>query len=162
VPALGYLDKFEEILDKSRNGSITSVEYAIAQNQDLAELRRYEQARDLSVTLLKQWLVQYKFKDWNFHRSVGPKNGRPVTDIEKDDRAAEIAKQLGDNKLWHSHGRRIGIDTLRDKLKLEIEDYSSNDGLREGINDYHDLIIDYMRRQNWGTFINGTNMEESV
>lgn len=68
VPALGYLDKFEEILEKARNNTITNVEYAIAQNQDMAELRRYEQARDLSVTLLKQWLCKFKFKDWTVHR----------------------------------------------------------------------------------------------
>lgn len=162
VPALGYLDKFEEILENARKGSITNVEYAIAQNQDLAELRRYEQARDLSVTLLKQWLTQYKFKDWTTHRSEGANKGNPVTNAEKEARADEIAKQLGDNKLWHSHGRRIGIDTLRNKLKLEIEDYSTTDELREKINDYHDLITDYMKRQNWSTFINATNIEESV
>lgn len=160
VPALGYLDKFEEILENSRNGSITGVEFAIAQNQDLAELSRYEQARDLSVTLLKQWLKEYKFKDWTTHRSMGVNHGNLVTEAEKDARADEIAKQLGDNKQWHSHGRRIGIDTLRNKLRLEIDDYSSKADLREKINDYHDLITDYMKRQNWSTFINATNMEE--
>lgn len=162
VPALGYLDKFEEILENARAGTITNVEYAIAQTQDLAELRRYEQARDLSVTLLKQWLTQYKFKDWETHRSDEAYKGNPVSAAEKEARADEIAKQLGDNKLWHSHGRRIGIDTLRNKLRLEIEDYSATDELREKINDYHDLIADYMKRQKWSTFINVTNMEESV
>lgn len=162
VPALGYLDKFEEILENARKGTITNVEYAIAQNQDLAELSRYEQALDLSVSLLKQWLKDYKFKDWITHRSPGPNNGNLVNDDEKDARANEIAKQLGDNKLWHSHGRRIGIDTLRSKLRLEIEDYSSINDLREKINDYHDLIVDYMKRQNWSTFINATNIEEST
>jgi hypothetical protein len=159
VPALGYLDKFAEILEKANNGTITSVEYAIAQNQDMAELRRYEQARDLSVTLLKEWLIIYKFKNWSVHESAGPKNGQPVTPEEKEARANEIARQLGDNKLWHSHGRRIGIDTLRDKLKLKIDDYSTEDDLREKINDYHDLITDYMTRQKWSIFINTTNEE---
>ncbi len=162
VPALGYLDKFEDILTKAKDGTITNVEYAIAQNQDMAELRRYEQARDLSVTLLKQWLTTYKFKDWLTHRSAGANQGMGVTQAEKENRADEIAKQLGDNKLWHSHGRRIGVETLRNKLRLEIDDYSSVDELREKINDYHDLINDYMRRQNWTIFINATNMEESI
>lgn len=31
---------------------------------DLAELHQFELARDLSITLLKQWLTTYKFKDW--------------------------------------------------------------------------------------------------
>jgi hypothetical protein len=159
VPALGYLDKFEQILAKAAAGTLTNVEYAIAQNQDMAELRRYEQARDLSVTLLKEWLTKYKFKDWVQHRSVGPKQGQPVTQAEKEERANEIAMQLGDNKLWHSHARRIGINTLRNKLRLEIDDYSQIDDLREKINNYHDLITDYMRSQNWSIFINATTME---
>ena len=159
VPALGYLDKFEEILNKAKDGTITSVEYAIAQSQDMAELRRYEQARDLSVTLLKKWLTDYKFKDWTTHRSVGENQGKTVSLIEKEVRADEIAKHLGNNKLWHSHGRRIGIDTLRNNLRLEIDDYSNDVVLREKINDYHDLITDYMRRQRWEIYINATNTE---
>ena len=162
VPALGYLDKFEEILQNARNGTITNVEYAIAQSQDMAELRRYEQARDLSVTLLKKWLIDFKFKDWTIHRSSGENLGKPVTHVEKEARADEIARQLGDNKLWHSHGRRIGIDTLRNQLRLEIDDYSDESTLREKINDYHDLITDYMKRQNWPIYINATNLEEAT
>ncbi len=159
VPALGYLDKFEEILERARNGTITNVEYAIAQNQDMAELRRYEQAKELSITLLKAWLIKYKFRNWLVHESLGAKHGQAVTEQEKADRANEIARQLGDNKLWHSHGRRIGINTLRDNLRLKIDDYSVENDLREKINDYHDLISDYMLRQKWSIFINTTESE---
>lgn len=153
VPALGYLDKFEEILEKSAKGVLTPVEYAIAQNQDLAELRRYEQARDLSVNLLKGWLVTYKFKSWKSHRTNSKKLGQPVTDLEKHQRAEEIAQMLGDNKQWHSHGRRIGINTLTHKLRLEIEDYTNDSSLRAKISDYHGLIIDYMQRQSFPIYI---------
>ena len=31
---------------------------------DLAEMHQFEMARDLSISLLKQWLATYKFKDW--------------------------------------------------------------------------------------------------
>ncbi len=151
VPALGYLDKFEEILQKSRENTITSVEYAIAQSQDMALLRRYEQARDLSVSLLKEWLVQYKFKSWQRHSS----NGELVTPREKEERAHQIAAQLGDNKVWHSHGRMIGIEVLQDKLKLAIDDYSDNVQLRKDINQYHDLVADYVSQKQWSIFIDG-------
>ena len=87
VPALGYLDKFNEILEKSKQNELSPVEFAIAQNQDMALLRRYEQARDLSVSLLKQWLVMYKFKDWKKHRSSGPKHGNDVTHEEKEEKS---------------------------------------------------------------------------
>ena len=157
VLALGYLDKFEEILQKSRDGSLTGVEFSIAQNQDLAELRRYEQARDLSVSLLKTWLIEYKFRPWVTHRTDQTKSGQLVTTEEKEQRAAEIAQMLGSNREWHSHGRRIGINTLTKRLRLEIEDYSADSDLRNKINEYHDLITDYMNRQNYPMFIDVSN-----
>lgn len=151
VPALGYLDKFEEILQKSREGTLTNVEFAIAQSQDMAVLRRYEQARDLSVSLLKTWLVEYKFKSWNTHGATGT----AVLQAEKESRAQDIAAQLGDNKVWHSHGRMIGIEVLQNKLGLEIDDYSSDVALRTDINQYHDLMADYVSQKQWPVFVDG-------
>lgn len=155
VPALGYLDKFSEFVDKSKRNELSSVEFAIAQNQDLALLRRYEQSRDLSVSLLKQWLVQYKFKSWTHHRTCVNRMGQEVTHEEKQERAEEIARQLGDNGIWHSHGRMIGIETLQTKLRLEIEDFTDDRDLREIVNSYHDVIADYVQRQNWALFVDG-------
>lgn len=146
VPALAYLDKVEQLLEKARDGSLTEAEFLILQGQDLATLGRYEQARDLTVTLLKQWLTQYKFSTWVTHQSDPDKRDQPVTDEEKQERAEEIARLLGDNKLWHSHGRMIGINTIRDKLRLKVEDYSDDENLRGMIRSYNDLIIEYILR----------------
>jgi hypothetical protein len=107
-PALGYLDKVDAMIAKAANGQLTNAEFLILQSQDLALLARYEQARDLTITLLKKWLVEYKFRDWTGHGTNSAKKGQKVTDQEKQERAEEIAKKLGDNKLWHSHGRMIG------------------------------------------------------
>lgn len=145
VPALGYLDMFERLVQKSRDGTISSAEFSMLQNSDLAELRRYEQARDLSVTLLKDWLVRYKFKNWTEHRTDPEKRGEPVTKGEKQQRAEEIAEALGNNSLWHSHGRMIGIKTLVNMLRLEIDDYTDDNELRMRIMDYHDLLLGYMQ-----------------
>jgi hypothetical protein len=138
VPALGYLDQVEKMIKKSEDGILTDAEFAILQNQDLATLRRYEQARDLSISLLKDWLVRYKFKDWNTHSS----NGKKVTENEKSDRAIEIAKSLSDHKLWHSHGRMISIKTLTNDLRLRVEDYTDDKGLKSVIRQYSDLLLD--------------------
>ena len=46
VPALGYLDKVEEMILKSANGKLTQAELIMLREQDLAMLRRHEQARD--------------------------------------------------------------------------------------------------------------------
>lgn len=146
VPALGYLDQVEKMIEKSSRGELTDAELIILQNQDLALLSQFEQAKNLTITLLKKWLVEYKFKDWTAHQSSPDKIGQPVTLQEKEQRASEIATMLANNKLWHSHGRRIGAATLTKLIRLKIEDYSTNDSLREKIRAYNDFLTDYIAR----------------
>lgn len=147
VPALGYLDKCNELIDKSTDGkTLSNAELVMLNSLDLASLRAYEQARDLSVSLLKKWLVDYKFKDWIVHRSDPDKNGQDVTVLEKQERASEIAEKLSDNNRWHSHGRMIGIQTLINELRLEIDDYTDNTDLRTSINSLHDFCNDYIHK----------------
>ncbi|MFN8361691.1 MAG: ATP-dependent Clp protease proteolytic subunit [Candidatus Kapaibacterium sp.] len=144
VPALGYLDKVEELIQKSSDNNLTDIELIMLQKLDLAELRQYEMARNLTVELLKVWLVKYKFKDWHTHSSTKKK----VTEQEKKKRAEETARLLSNNKLWHSHGRYIGINTVRDVLKIRIEDYSNDKPKQTLIREYNDLICQYIREKN--------------
>jgi len=145
VPALGYIDKVNELIEKSAQNRMTDAELLMLQRLDLATLRRYEQARDLSVSLLKQWLVKYKFKDWEVHSTTNP--GSAVTSVEKEARAEQIARDLSDNNRWHSHGRMIGINTLTDSLKLKIEDYTGEGTLRQNLRVYSELLAEHVERQ---------------
>ena len=149
VPALGYLDKVESLIEKSRNNNLTDAEYVFIGNVDLAELRSYEMARDLTIALLKEWQVKYKFKDWATHSSTGG----AVTFEEKQERAEDIANKLSNNSIWHSHGRSIGINTLTSVLKLKIEDYSGNTDLRDKIRNYNDLISEHIVRKGMNAFV---------
>lgn len=149
VPALGYLDQVEKLIDKAKKNELTDAEFAILQSQDLAKLTIFEQAKNLTITLLKEWLVKYKFKDWATHSSTS----KPVTSDDKKKRAENVAKLLGDNKLWHSHGRMIGIDKLESILRLKIENYSNNDEMRDLIRSYNDLITEYIMRNNFQYFL---------
>lgn len=146
VPALGYLDKVAEMIAKSADGTISPAEFAMLQAQDLAQLRFYEQAKGLSISLLKQWLTRYKFKDWTVHRTTNP--GQPVTAAEKEARAGEIAELLSNNSHWHSHGRMIGVQTIRDTLRLEIDDFGVDRELRDAVRRYSDTLGDYLARGN--------------
>ena len=146
VPALGYLDQVEKMIAKSAADELTDAELVILQNLDLAMLSRYEQAKNLTVTLLKQWLVDYKFHDWTKHETDPNKLGKPVTQKEKEARAETIAELLSNNKLWHSHGRKIGVKTLQEVLKLKIEDYSEDLTFRNTIRSYTEFITDYITR----------------
>ena len=46
VPALGYIDKVDELIELSRKGTITDAELMMLQRLDLATLKRYEQAKE--------------------------------------------------------------------------------------------------------------------
>lgn len=153
VPALGYLDQVEKLIVKSREGTITDAEFAILQNLDLATLSTYEQAKELSISLTQEWLVRYKFKGWDTHRTDPAKRGQAVTVEEKKTRAREIAELLSNNKKWHSHGRNIGLGTLKDVLGLEIVDYSTDKVLRPLVRQYNDLLIEYIRKENYRVFL---------
>jgi hypothetical protein len=153
VPALGYLDQVEKLIQKSAEGRLSDAELIMLQSQDLAMLSRFEQANNLTITLLKKWLVEYKFKDWQTHQSNPQKLGNPVTLEEKRERAEEIARLLADNKVWHSHGRRIGTLTLQSVLRLRIDDYSNQIDLRNQIRSYNDFLVEYIVRENLPTFL---------
>ncbi len=153
VPALNYLDKVEEFIEKSSKGELTEAEFLMLRELDLAMLKSYEQAKNLTISLLKEWLVKYKFKDWVIHRTNPGKKGKPVTNTEKEERAEEIAKLLNDRGIWHSHGRAIDINCLKDLLRLDIENYSENVVLRDLIREYNDMLTGYILRINVKFFL---------
>jgi len=148
VPAMGYLDKVNSLIEKAQNGTLTQAEFLILKDFDLAELRRYEQARELTIDLLKKWLVQYKFKNWLVHNSTKKR----VTKKEKEKRAEDIAKELGNNARWKSHGRPININELG-TLKLKIDDYSNNLVVRPVIRQYYNLLRDFTMKYKMQLFI---------
>jgi hypothetical protein len=152
IPASGYLDQFKTFVDKSRNGTITPLEFTIAQGQDIALLRTYQQQLELTVTLLKKWLVEYKFKDWVTHATNPTLIGQSVTDQQKVTRAEEIATALGDNSKWHTHGRYINIKTLKDDLRLKIEDYTNTE-LGKRVRTYNDFVLEHIRRNSLSAFL---------
>lgn len=157
VPALGYLDKVNELIEKSANGSMTQAELIMLQKQDLANLRRYEQAKMLTVALLKKWIVKYKFATWAVHNTTPSIKGQKVTLKEKEDRAEEIAHLLSENSEWHSHGRSINIETLKTKLKLIIEDFSNDPDRTNLIRGYNDLVTEYIRKNSMEIFMHSRN-----
>jgi hypothetical protein len=157
VPALGYLDQVDKMIQKSSLGSLTEAELLILQNLDLAMLSLYEQAKNLTITLLKEWLVKYKFCNWTQHKSNPEKLGQPVTIEEKRARAEWIAILLSDNKIWHSHGRKIGVNTLQNDLKLSIEDYSCDTDFRKIIRSYSEFLTDYIHLHGIQSFLHNRN-----
>ena len=154
VPALGYLIQYERMIEKSKKGILTTAELAyFVEKCDPAELYMYEQARQLSITLLKEWLVDYKFKNWIKTETRGKK----VTSAMKKARASAIARILNKTEYWHTHGRGISINVLREKLKLKINDFSKKENLNSKLKDYYNLLTDYMGRRGQMAIIHTRN-----
>lgn len=143
VPALGYLIRYQELLEKANNGKISTAEMEILLSFDQTLLYAYEQARDLSRSLLEDWLAKYKFKDWD----VTETSKRKVTEPHKRKRAKEIADKLNNVKLWNSHGLGISVERLRRELNLRIDDFGVDPDLHGAVRRYHGLMTDFMARR---------------
>jgi len=143
VPALGYLIAYDELVKKSDAGVLTSAELNyLVERFDPAALFSYKQARELTVKLLEEWLVKYKFKNWRVTRS----SKKRVTPTMRKTRATEIAEKLNDPGYWCSHGRGISMDVLVNDLNLVIDDFGKDKALGEQISSYDRLLRDYRRR----------------
>lgn len=150
VPAVGYLEQWERLVDKSNSGDLTSAELAfMVETFDAAELYQFEQARDLSIALLEDWLATYKFKSWTVTQS----SGTPVTEEMRRERAREIATQLNDTSDWHSHSRGISMAVLRDKLNLQIDDIEDTPELHEALSRYLALLFDFRQKMGHDYFV---------
>lgn len=140
IPALGYLIRYNQLLDKANAGKISPAEMAVLLDFDQGELYSYEQARDLSRTLLEEWLAKYKFKDWKKTATRKVK----VTKEMKQARAKEVADKLNNVRKWNSHGIGISMEVLRRDLNLKVDDFSENPDLAASVRCYHKLLTDYM------------------
>jgi hypothetical protein len=140
LPGLGYLKQYERLIEKSADGELTTAELTfLVQRFDPAELYHLEQSKNLSISLLKEWLTRYKFKNWTKTES----RQKLVTQEMREARAKKIADTLNDTERWHSHGRGISIETVRTELELKIEDFGAELELNSRITNYYRLLMDY-------------------
>ena len=130
-----FLEGIENIKRKTaREGRLDPVYLPILYNVSPGEIQHCENAQQFSQKLVAEWLQTYKFKMWNQH-----KNGNPVTDGEKAQRAKEIARTLADSGHWLTHGRSIHIDDLTE-MGLRISNFSADTNLCDAINRYYALL----------------------
>lgn len=143
VPALSYLNQFERLSERARHAELTTAEYALLNKLDLGDLYQFEQARALSNELLVKWLSTYKFKNWHETET----RGNRVTQEMREERATQIAELLNDPERWHSHGRAIDRETLKNEVNLKIDDLEEHESLYRHLRGYFELLEDYVRRE---------------
>ncbi|HVB98242.1 MAG TPA: serine dehydrogenasease [Candidatus Dormibacteraeota bacterium] len=144
IPALGYLEKYDALIQKSKKGKLSTAELTFLVSKfDPAELYYYEQSKKLSDSLLQEWLVKYKFKNWTKTET----RKRNVTLRMKKARAKEIAAKLNDTKKWCSHSRGISLQVLRNDLNLQIEDFGEKSETNKALREYYKLLGDYKEKR---------------
>jgi len=151
VPGIGYLEKYKSLLkviNKATTQNSVRAEIAyLLKKFDPAILFLIEQARDHSVSLLKDWLPRHKFKDWDMKET----SRKEVTQKDKEKRATKIANILVKPARWHSHGRGIGLSELTgEEIKLKIENFGENKELNHMIRNYYELFVDYCGKVGYG------------
>lgn len=119
----------------SEKGNLNMAFIPILQDISPGELQSAQNALDFAKELVQEWLVKYKFKDWNTRSA----SGESVTIEIKQQRAKEIAATLADHSKWLTHGRSIKIQDL-EEMKLKISNYSLNDELADAIRRYYTLL----------------------
>lgn len=130
------LKGFEKIKDEvQRTGALNKAYIPMLQAISPGELEAAGNALALAKQLVEDWLVAYKFQEWNVHTS----NGAAVTDEEKRIRAGEIAGELCEHGKWRSHGRGIMLADL-ETMRLKITDFGEQADLADAIRRYYTLL----------------------
>lgn len=121
VPAQAILTLIDEI--KVRGEALLRVglkpawtDLQILNNMDSKEIGNAMNASNYSIQLVEQYLYNYKFKNWNIHSD----GITPVSDMDKRQRANEIAIMLCDHSKWKNHGHAITREAAWDVCKLKI------------------------------------------
>jgi hypothetical protein len=134
--AHALLEGMEKIKDEvTKTNTLNRAYVPILQNISPGELQHAQNALDFARELVRDWLANYKFKEWKTHTS----NGAPVTELERKTRAKEIADALCDHGKWKSHGRSIKLSDLL-AMKLRVTDYSKQPDLHDAVRRYHTLL----------------------
>jgi hypothetical protein len=142
VTMLGYLAKYDELVGKSREHTLTSAELTyLVKNFDPGKLYQYERAKELAGKLLEGWLVKFNFRTWKVSRK------------QKQREAAKIAKLLGDPVEWCSHGRGISMQVLKRRTQLNLKDFGRNPDLEASIARYYDLLRDFQSKYRHGAVL---------
>ena len=129
--AEALLKGIQQILETSERAKSLNRGYIpILQRLSPGDLQNAQNALDFARFLVRDWLCEYKFKNWTTHRTHNV--GATVTPDEKTARAQAVADALCDHSKWLSHGKSIRLKDLR-ALGLEVTDYAAQPDLADAI-----------------------------
>ena len=131
-----FLDGLTKIKDEVQQvGTLNKAYVPILREICPGDIQECENAQNFAKTLVTDWLVRYKFRNWTTHSDTG----QPVTSCERHQRAEEIARDLSDHSKWLTHGRSIKIDDLQG-MRLRVTDLRDNPQLQDAVRRYYTLL----------------------
>lgn len=121
VPAQALLLLVEKLQKEgqeaiAKNQPVPWTAIRIIDTVDKKDLADALTASAYSTNVAMQFLVNYKFKNWQIRKS----SQLPVTDEYRNARASAIAAELASHDRWKSHGHAISREVLWNEIRLEI------------------------------------------
>ena len=116
VSAYDYKTWVEERRTEAKNnGKLNPFDAILVSQISPGELYGVENSLQFAKDLVKTWLTKYKFKNW----SVTETRHLQVTQEMKEKRASDISDKLCNHMDWHTHGRSLKIEDLKEELQIE-------------------------------------------
>ena len=116
VSAHDYKTWIEEKRKEAQvNGKLNPFDAILVSQISPGEIYGVINSLQFATDLVKGWLPKYKFRNWTQteHRKL------PVTQEMKEQRASEISEKLCNHMDWHTHGRSLKMEDLKEELKIE-------------------------------------------
>ena len=127
ISAHDYMDWVKVKQDEAaKNGALNPFDATMVAQISPGELGMVYHSLKFAEDLVKEWLVDYKFKNW----TVTETTNTPVTIEIKRQRAEEIARELTNHTKWRSHGRSLKIGDL-ESIGLKVTRVDSDPELAE-------------------------------
>jgi hypothetical protein len=116
VSAFDYMDWFNnKQIEAEQNGRLNPLDATMVAQISPGELIGVDNALNFAKDLVVEWLVKYKFKDWDVTKTKQVQ----VTEQMKREQANKIAGEMLNHSRWRSHGRSIKIKDL-EEIGLQI------------------------------------------
>lgn len=101
--------------DAEKDGTLNPADAVIIAQITPGELNGVVHQLKYAEDLVKEWLYNYKFKNWIKTET----RGLNVTPAMKKRRASDIARKLSNHRKWRTHGRSLKIEDL-ESIGLKI------------------------------------------
>lgn len=111
VSAYDYMEWVRAKMDEAaKTGKLNPVDATMVSQITPGEIQLVNHSLEYAKDLVKEWLYEYKFRDW----TETDTNKIKVTDEIKKKRANEIADEFANHSRWRTHGRSLKISDIEE------------------------------------------------